>query len=179
MVANTRKFIRFCSLLAMIVVVAGRPIILPKPLRAENCTGEIEFRLAERADTRFPKITDFITEEYRGVQYRIAESAELRLRRAALTAVVVQELEPGNYGLILEIDRSLWNKIESITTAHQRSRLAIYVDGSLIIVATVATPIPTGSLTILYGHSKEEVFEIARRFSRTPRFLPFESTEMR
>ncbi|MGH2359630.1 MAG: hypothetical protein ACRDGM_03695 [bacterium] len=167
-------------------MVAGIGIILEAPIpggdsvRASNHEGAIEFRLAERADTQRPSFTGFVTLESRRIQYRVAESVELKLRRAELTEVRVHETEPGRYALALVVDQSLWTTIESITAAYLGNRLAIFVEGSLVLVAVVQMSVPDGTLVINHpGDSKEEVFAIARRFSPTPGFLPLDSTGSR
>jgi len=139
-----------------------------------------EFRLAERADTLTPTIVGVIAFDFRGVQYRVAPNAELRLRRAELTEVQVREKAPGEYGLTLVVDRSVWTTIESITTAYVGNYLALFVDGNLVLAAFVETPVPDGRIDVgLYGRSKEEVFSLARRFSERPGFVPLESAEGR
>lgn len=167
-------------------MVAGIGILLQvsipggSPVRAAHDEGEIEFRVAERADTQRPSFTSFVTLESRGIQYWVAESVELKLRPAELTEVLVRETEPGRYALTLVVDQSLWTTIESITTAYLGSRFAIFVDGRLVLVAVVQMSVPDGTLVINHpGDSKEEVFAIARRFSHSPGFVPLESTQSR
>ncbi|MFQ5850527.1 MAG: hypothetical protein ACE5JU_08055 [Candidatus Binatia bacterium] len=176
---TTSQLFRISCMVAIIGTILQAPIPAANLVHAANGEGEIEFRRAEGAHTPRPKVTDFVTEEFRGVQYRVAKSAELKFGRAELTEVIVQETEPGQYGLQLVVDRSLWTAIKSITTASLGGRLAILVDGSLIFVGTVLEPLSDGRVFMSFdGRSKEEVFEIARRFSNTPRFLPLEGTSI-
>ena len=163
----------------MISTLLGGQILVTNPIRAGNGEREIEFRLAERADTPKPILTEFIVEELRGVKYRVSKRPELKFKRTALTAVVVQEIEPDEYGLTLQVDPSLSSAIEMLTTTNQGHYLAILVDGDLIAAARVLEPIPDGRLTILYARSKEEGLDLARRFSSTPKFLPLEDTRTR
>ena len=163
----------------MIGTLLEGQILVTNPVRAGNGEGEIEFRLAERADTPKPILTKFIVEELRGVKYRVSKRPELKFKRTALNAVVVQELEPGEYALNLQVDPSLWSAIEMLTTTNHGLYLAILVDGTLIAAARVLEPIPEGRLTILYARSKQEAFDLARRFSSTPEFLPLDDTTTR
>ncbi len=177
--ANTNQLIRIACFLAMIGALLRVPIFLANSVRAGNGEGNIEFRFAEPADTAKTILTDFIVEELRGVKYRVSTRAELKFKRTALSAVVVQELEPGEYALNLQVDSSLWTAIETLTTTNLGNYLAILVDRNLIAAARVLEPIRDGRLTILYARSKEEGLDLARRFSSTPKFLPLEDTRTR
>ncbi len=177
--ANKNHLIRITCFLAMIGPPLGGPIFVANPVRAGNGEGKIEFRLAESADTTKTILTDFIIEELHGVKYRVSTRAELKIKRTALSAVVVQELEPGEYALNLQVDSSLWSAIEMLTTTNKGDFLAIVVDGTLISAARVLESIRDGRLTILYARSKQEAFDLARRFSSTPKFLPLEDTTTR
>ncbi len=154
-------------------------IFVENAVRAGNAEGKIEFRLAEPADTPKTIVTDFFVAELRGVKYRVSTRAELEFKRTALRAVVVQELEPGEYALNLQVDSSLWSAIETLTSTNKGNYLAIVVDGALISAARVLEPIRDGRLTILYARSKQEGFDLARHFSSTPKFLPLEDTHKR
>lgn len=140
-------------------------------------SGEIELRLAERASKARSIIDESISVEFWGVRYRVATRPELTLRRTDLLEVSIRETNLGDYALRLLVDRPLWEAVELMTTAYQGNHLAIFVDGSLILVATVEMAIPDGRLRInLYGRSKEEAIEMARRFSDTPLFESFGGT---
>ncbi|MFQ5848886.1 MAG: hypothetical protein ACE5IQ_14585 [Candidatus Methylomirabilales bacterium] len=176
---KTNQLIRIICFIAMIGALLRAPIFGANPVLAGNGEGKIEFRLAEPADTPKTILTDFVVAELRGVKYRVSTRAELKFKRTALCAVVVQELEPGEYALNLQVDSSLWSAIETLTTTNKGNYLAIVVDGALISAARVLEPIPDGRLTILYARSKQEGLDLARRFSSTPKFLPLEDTRTR
>ena len=179
MTANTNQLIRKAIFLAMISAFLGGLTFVANPGRAGNGEGKIEFRLAEPADNPKTILTNFVVAELRGVKYRVSKKPELTFKRSALTAVVVQELEPDEYALNLQVDSSLWSPLETLTTAIKGSYLAIVVDGALISAARVLEPIPDGRLTILYARSKREGLDLARRFSSTPKFVPLEDTRTR
>lgn len=122
-----------------------------------------------------PGTTDFPTVQYRGKHYRITKEPELEVNREELNEVIVQEVEPDQYALTIVVDRSLRNALEALTTASVGGYLATFADGDFLFVVAVRGPIHDGNVSVdFYGRSKSELFDIARRFSDTPRFVPFE-----
>ena len=176
MKTETRQVLKIGCLITIVGIIIQAPIPAAAPVPVPD-EGAIEFRRAERADIVSTNITDFITKEFRGVKYRVAESAELIVRRKELTEVIVRETELGHFGIGVAVDRSLWPAIKSMTTVSLGRHLAIFVEGNLIFVGVIQSPIPDGRLFMFFGRrSKEEVLEIAKRFSNSPAFMPLEGT---
>ncbi|MFQ5684929.1 MAG: hypothetical protein ACE5HC_16875 [Candidatus Binatia bacterium] len=175
MTVITKQALRIGCLVAIIAITLQAPIRAAAHPHPNNGEGKIEFRRAEYANTQTPKIAHFITKEFRGVPYRVAKRPDLKFMKADLTEVIVQETEPGDFGLHLVVDRSLWTAIESITTASLGNELGILVDGSLVFVGVVREPLRNGRLLISFGrNTKKQAFDLAHRLSSKPTFMPFE-----
>lgn len=180
MKVHTKQFVRIACMVAIIGSALQASLRGDNPLRAANGGGKIEFRRAEYAGTSRPTIADFTAEEFHGVAYRVAKTPELKLTRADVAEVVIHETEPGEFGLQLTMEHSLWTAIESITTASVGGQMAVLVDGNVVFVGVVREPLRDGRLLMSFrGRTKQEVLDLARRFSSTPGFMPLGGTSVK
>lgn len=149
-----------CSFALVAQTVGASESDSPAAVGESKEKSHIEFRLAEESPA--PGLTSIKTSDYAGTLYL---HAEIELTNEALKSATASEGPFGQPVVDLVLTDAGFQKLKQLASANLRKRLAIVLDGELLIAPLIAAPVTEPRVTIDGNFTVEETQRIAAALS--------------